>query len=208
VPIDRPLLVAVCLFACSTTASAQQPPTLAEQRNGNVTNLSVTGQLAPTRSLECLDVEQVEGVYTPADLHTGVKRCITQGDFDRAARLMFVAGLYARFDAERVTDVSVRDTAQVLNLQTVQTLTADQKAALQKALLPLTHDGNDKTTFCASVARLARPDYFPTYMILHGAMAAANVANGRPPWSGDPLVPGFDAATTWARLPQTYVHCS
>lgn len=207
-PLARKLVAGALLFAYGPAGVAQQPPALVEQRNGNVTNLSVTGSLAPTRSLACLDVDQVEGVYTPPDLHTGLKRCIDQGDFERAARLMYVAGLYARFDVERVTDVSVRDTAQVLNLRMVQALTTEQKTALQNALAPLLRDGPEKTAFCTDVARLAHPVYFPTYMLLHGASTVTNLLDGKPAWTGDPLVPGFDAATTWARLPQSYVHCS
>ena len=201
------LLVALALSTHARTQESTEPQ-LVERHNGNSVNVYIEGQLAPTQQLDCVEVEQVESKDTPPDILTGVRRCIDAKDYDRAARLEVVALTYARFDAERVADVTARDAGQALAFQFGSALNADQKSGMTGAFSPLVKDGDAHRSLCARMASVGPPTYVPTYMILHSADLIARRMNHLPEPTTEPLVPGFDAAATWNRLKDVYLHCS
>jgi hypothetical protein len=183
-------------------------PRVIEQHNGNITNVSVEGQLAATRELACIEIQEVSADDTPPDLLTGARRCVEAKDLDRAARLVIMALTYARFDAARVVDVSARDAGQVLVMQFGRTLDADQKTGFAKAYTAAYDDRNAHRSMCTSIATVGPPKYRPDYMILHGADLLARLVNNLPEPAGGPLVPNFDASATWNRLQDAYLHCT
>jgi hypothetical protein len=183
---------------------AQDPgkPKIIQEQAGNITNVRVEGSLAATRQLDCIDLPAVSGDLTPPDLYTAVLQCIALGDYNRAARVFFVASVYSRFDAQRIVDRSASAGGQVLILRTFAGVTAEQKQLFSKAIDTLTKDPQNFQGWCQDIKRLGPPRYFPKYLILHGLNA---FTSERP--LENALLPGFDVEANWARVLETNVHC-
>jgi hypothetical protein len=199
------VLAALVGVTIMTVSDAQEtaPPRVIESRQGAVTRLETVGNLAPTHQLDCIAVEEIHNDDTPADLHTGVRRCFAAGRFEEAVRLTIVAGAYARFDAERVADVSARDAGQMLAHGSGQTLTPAQRSLFTAAAEPYRTDSTERRSLCAAVERLGPPNYVPDYMIRHGLQAMLQPAS-----LAHPLVDGFDTAAAWNMVRSTYLHCA
>ena len=163
---------------------------------------AVPGSLAATRELACIDMAQAQNVFTPPDLHTAVAKCVAESRFTGAAQLFLLAGLYSSFDAERVADRSARGGGQVLNARTVAMFSMAQREKLSVATVALLQDAGALRNLCNGVQRLGPPDYFPKYLVLHGANAATSSAP-----LDNALAPGFDADAAWVRMQQTYLRC-
>jgi hypothetical protein len=131
--------VVILIFGLASSSAFSQtndPAKIIVEKNGNVTSVHVEGQLAPTRDLGCIGLADVKRQYPPPDLHVGVRKCISTGDFDRAGQLFFIAGAFARFDAERVADISARDAGQVLAYQTGQSMTPENALSSRRTRRP------------------------------------------------------------------------
>ena len=165
-------------------------------------NINAPGNLAPTKQLPCLDLPAADSSETPADIHTGIKACIDQGEFEKASRLFALAGVYAQFDAKRVVDPSAHDAGQMLMLQTFSSLTPDAKKKFHDAEMAMVKDPAAHGKLCADIQKIGPPTYFPAYMVAHG-MSAFTGAN-----AAAPLVSNFDAKKTWTDLQTTYLMCA
>lgn len=197
--------VTACAFAQTQPANGSSgagQSTGGTSTRARIINVNAPGNLAPTKQLPCLDLVAANSIETPADLHTGVKACIDQGEFENAARLFALAGVYARFDAERVADPSARDAGQMLILQTFASLTPDAKKKFHDVEMDMVKDPAAHGKLCADIQRIGPPTYFPAYMVAHG-MSAFTGAH-----AGGPLVSNFDAKKTWADLQTTYLMCA
>jgi len=199
------ILLALALVSAASWTAAQQaaPPKLIEEKSGAVTNVSVEGQLAPTRKLDCIAPADVTSDETPPDIHTAVRSCIAGGDFDRAAELFAMAGAFGAFDGQRVADASSRDAPQVLAYMLSGGLSPEQRTDLAKSIARLGTAPALRREVCAAAAKVGAPTYVPTYMIRHGLNAITNPAS-----TSDPLVPDFDAKATWTRVRTGYLSCA
>jgi hypothetical protein len=56
-------------------AEAKDTPQIVAEKNGQITNHTVVGQLAPTRQLACMSLDQIQNIYTPPDIYTAFKDC-------------------------------------------------------------------------------------------------------------------------------------
>jgi hypothetical protein len=184
-------------------AQPQNQAAVTVQKQGNFVNVSTQGNLAVTQQLQCIGLTDAKSTYTPPDLHTGIKQCLMQGDFGRAAELFALAGVYAKFDAERVADVSARDGGQVLILQTFSTITPEAKANFKQAMKDISEDPKKHSAVCSGVRKVGPPSYFPKYLVLHGM----NALLGKP-IDNSALLPDFNAAATWENLQATYLSCN
>lgn len=184
-------------------AQSQEQSPISVQKVGNVTNMSAEGNLAPTRQLNCIDLSEAKNTYTPPDLHTGIKQCLADDNYDRAVQLFALAGIYAKFDAQRVVDVSAKDGGQALIMQTFASATPEQKQGFRQAMSTISSDPEKHRSLCAAIGRVGPPDYFPRYMVMHGMNVFL-----KGPTDDRALVANFDAKATWADLQDQYLHCA
>jgi hypothetical protein len=176
-------------------------PAIAKEQRGNVTNLRAEGSLASTQAIGCIPIAQAKNTFTPADLYKGVSECIAQEKYDFAAGLFLLAGMYVRFDAERLTDKTAGQAGSVLIMNTFSTLPQEKKTKFGAAVERIAKNPELLRTECGDVQKLGMPNYYPSYMILHGIKA----------FTGNPhegaLVKGFDAPGVWKTLQTTALHC-
>lgn len=183
------------VFCASVYAMATVP-----RASAQVTNHETAGNLAFGNALGCIPLAKATSVYTPADLYPAVAACIREDRLRDAVDLMALGGIYGRFDAQRVADTSAGQATSVLLMQVGDTLTEAQRASFTQALKSQSEDPATMGARCAQVARIGAPTYRPDYMIQHGMAAFTGI-------KGDGLVPGFDAAATWAKLRNSFLHC-
>jgi hypothetical protein len=195
------VMVAGAFLPVLAHPQAQSP--VAVQKVGNVTSMSARGNLEPTRQLKCIDLSEAKNSFTPADLHTGIKQCLAEGQYDRAVPLFALAGIYAKFDSQRVADISAKDGGQALIAQTFATVTPEQKQRFRQALSAFTSDPDKYRSLCVAVGKVGPPDYFPAYMVMHGMNVFLNG-----PTDSRALIANFDAKATWADLQVQYLHCT
>lgn len=182
-------------------ASANRPPLLAQQ-DRTVTQVKVQGSMAPTRDLPCLRADQIEAAFTPPDLHTGFLKCLAERRAEDALVMFSVAGIYARFDAQRIDDPSVRGGPQALIVSTSAGFTPQQREFFIGEVQGRWGKPETTQAFCAVLRRIGPPTYAPRYLVLHG-LKAFTAANPMDNVRGA----GFDADGTWKSLLDSYAHC-
>jgi Protein of unknown function (DUF3617) len=179
----------------------QQAPTVIATQSGNVTNMSIAGQLAAKNPVGCVSLSDLDNTRTPPDLYLGVTACIEKGDYPSSAALAALAGVESRFDAERVADKSAGQAGQVLIMGTLNALPEERRQQFQKIVTDLNADPKAMAPICRSIEKIGYPNYYPEYMVLHGIHAFT----AKP---GDAtLVADFDAPTTWNFLLTNYLNC-
>lgn len=199
----QPLLAALLALA-TAGLHAQTPdrPQLLQQQSGTVTRLKMEGSLAATRDLGCLPAEKLEKAFTPPDLHAGVLKCLEQDRVDDAFVMFMMAGMYARFDALRIADPSVRGGPQAMIMNTYGSLPPEKREQFGKQLVPKSSDPASLRAACAVLQKVGPPSYFPRYLILHGMKAYTS-----PNPFTEAMQPNFDAPGTWDKLMTEYMHC-
>lgn len=197
----RSLLLWLPFLGSVASAQTTEPPRIITEQNGRTTNYRVEGSLASTRTIGCIALAQAQNTFTPPDLYRGTLACITQNNPEAAVGLFALAGLYGRFDAERVADTSAGQAKSVLIMNTFAAVSAEQKTQFGEAFQRVTGDPQQLAALCAAVQKIGLPDYYPAYMVLHGIKA----------FTGNPqdatLRKDFEPAKTWSRLQTAYLHC-
>lgn len=193
---------AVLLTAGAAFAQSDEKPKIITERQGNITSVYAEGSLAPTQQLPCIELKDVTPEQTPPDFFTAVSSCFAQADYDRAARIFFVASVYSRFDAQRINDKSAGGGGQVMIIRTFEKFTPEQKQAFSLAMERLTKTPENFQAWCSNIKRLGPPRYFPRYLILHGMAAFSHPAP-----LANAMVPDFDLEANWARVLETNVRC-
>lgn len=179
-----------------------EPPKIHVEQNGIVTNMTVEGNLASYINIGCISLSEVKNTFTPADLYKGVRECIKQENFDRAANLFMLAGLNARFDAERITDKTAGQARVVLIMNTFSNVPQDQKDKFGAAVKRLTENTEFLGKLCNEINKIGIPDYYPSYMILHGVKAFTGNPHERA------LITHFDALSVWKKLQFESLQCT
>ncbi|MBS1169908.1 MAG: hypothetical protein H6R01_826 [Burkholderiaceae bacterium] len=197
-----PALLSALFSVVSVSAAAQSaPPGLTVEKNGNVTNYRANGNLSEVQNVSCIPLTQAKNTFTPPDLYKGAVDCLARDNFDASAKLFALAGIYARFDAKRVSDVTARQAGPVLIMNTFSAVPTDKKAKLGEALNLMQKNHERLRQLCTEVNAIGMPNYYPSYMIHHGMRA----------FKGNPhegaLVNNFDAVGVWKNLQSTYLHC-
>lgn len=194
--------IAVVTSVVTALAVGTALPSVA-QAQASFTNLTTPGNLAATQQLPCIDLSEVKNTYTPPDLYAAVKRCVEKGDYDRAVRLFAISGVYAKFDAQRVLDVTARDGGQILVIQTFATVSPEQKTTFRDTLLAVAKDPKAHAALCEQIRQIGAPHYYPKYMVLHGMNAVMGKAA-----DNSALVSPFDAAGAWTSSRASYLKCT
>lgn len=77
----------------------------------------------------------------------------------------------------------------------------EHKQRFNEALGGITKSPEHLGDLCGEIVKIGMPDYYPSYMILHGIKA----------FSGNPhegsLSRDFDGPGTWRKLQSDYLHC-
>lgn len=189
---------------CTFPAFAKQEQSIKiiQEQNGNITNIKIEGSLAPTQSLDCISLSEVKATYTPPDLHGAMMKCINIEKYDSAVMLFLLAGIYSRFDAERIVDRSAKAGGRVLIIRTFEKISSEQKALFAKRSNALWNDTSERQELCENVKRIGIPTYFPKYLVLHGL----NAYTSKNPLE-NALVSDFNSQAIWDGLLDTYLHC-
>jgi hypothetical protein len=147
--------------------------------------------------VHCLQLTDVRASMPPDVLYRMVGSCVEQGDFASAARLFSLAGIFSRFDGERVADKTGRDAGAVMILNTFNPLPQETREKFGERFNAMVQDPEAMRMLCADIQRVGPPTYYPEYMVAHGIGGAAT-----------PLIAGFDAKRTWTSFLASYLHCT
>lgn len=147
------------------------PPKITAEVNGNVTNIRAQGSLASTVNMGCVDITSIKNTNTPPDLYKGVAACLAQDNYNWAAKLFAVAGLFAKFDAERITDETARQATTVLVMTTLSPIAKEKREKLVETQNAMFKSPQELSKLCLEVQQIGTPNYYPTYMIYHGIKA-------------------------------------
>ena len=192
------LLLLLSPFAFAETLA---PPKIIVEQNGKVTNVTSEGNLASYQAVGCIPLSEAKNTFTPADLYKGVGKCIAQGNYDFAANLFILAGMYARFDAARITDKTAGQAGVVLIMNTFSNVPQDKKIKFGEVTNRLAADAELLGKLCGEINKIGSPTYYPSYMILHGVKA----------FTGNPhegaLVKDFDTPGFWRKLQSESLKC-
>lgn len=195
-------LLLLLFLSSFTFAETPVPPKTIVEQNGKVTNVSAEGNLASYQKVGCIPLSEAKNTFTPADMHKGIGECIAQGNYDFAVNLLMLADMYGLFDAARVTDKTAGQAIIALRTNTFANVPQDKKTKLSELINHLASDTELRGKLCGEIDKLGPPDYYPSYMILHGVKA----------FTGNPhegaLVKDFDALGVWKKLQSASLKCA
>ena len=197
----RPLFALLPFLSTLALAQTAPAPKIVPEQNGRVTNYRAEGSLESTQAIGCIPLSKAKSTMTPPDLYRGVAECIARDNYDLAADLSALAGIYANFDVIRVSDKSAGQAKTVLVMNTFANVPQDKKIKFTETLNRIAGNPESLAKLCGEVRKIGKPDYYPRYMILHGIGA----------FTGDskdaPLIKDFDPQKSWALLQSAYLHC-
>jgi hypothetical protein len=201
---STPNLTAAQFIAQSipTTPTTNVPaPKLVSETNGNITNTRAEGSLASNNNIGCIEISNVKNQYTPADMYKGVAVCMEQGNYEWAYKLYAMAGLYAKFDAERITDETARQASTVLIINTMSPIAKEKRDKLMEVQSVILKSPQELSKLCQQVQKVGMPNYYPSYMIFHGVKA----------FMGNPnigaLKENLDLNVVWKDSQKSYLKC-
>ena len=167
------------------------------------TNVSIeaNGNLESPKPCGCVDISEVTNENNPADILIGMGKCIELKQFEKAARLFAISGVYGKYDTYRVKDKTAHQALLVLQQNIL--LNIDEKdqrkliSSLEKELKAGSKELND---ICQAIQKVGIPKYYPKYMIQHGIKAFTdNEGNG--------LIEEFNSSESWNLALKSYLHC-
>jgi hypothetical protein len=164
-------------------------------------NYEAPGNLESTNDVGCVGPARLQNKYTPPDLYRALGRCLQQEKYREAAFLFALAGVYGRYDTQRVADRTAHQAIAVLRMQTFAPLSKDKEDGFKKTLQESLGSPGGLAAACREITRIGPPDYHPRYMIQHGM--GAFLKDG----PSDGLVTGFDAPAAWKRSLESFLHC-
>ncbi len=190
------LAVVSAMVLCAMVAdSAQDRP-----GRPRIINWESPGNLAATNPLGCVASETVSATDTAADIASGVRACIKEGDYDRMADLVLVANAYAYYDTLRVTDPTAHAAVTALFADRFLGLSRSQRRRVLRAVEKLRGDEKRIGGLCATLAAVGPPRYRPTYMIAHGLMSFPGMPKESP-------LREIDTVAGWRKVLVEFVNC-
>lgn len=195
------LLLLYLFFSAFAIADQLDPPKIIKEQNGRMTNFRAEGSLASTQTIGCIHIEEAKNTYTPADIYKGSGECVSQDKYELAVDLNALAGVYTKFDAERITDKTAGQANTALIMNTFSTLPQDKKSKFAEIMKLTANNPESLKKLCEGIRKVGMPTYYPSYMILHGIKA----------FTGNPhegaLVENFDSSAAWGKVLSGYLHC-
>ncbi len=167
------------------------------------TNVSIEakGNLESPKPCGCVDLLEVTNENNPADILNGMGKCIELKQFEKAARLFAIAGVYGKYDTYRVKDKSAHQALLVLQQSILLNIDESDKNNLIDSLNKELKSGSKELSdICQAIQQVGIPKYYPKYMIQHGIQAfTENEGNG--------LIEEFNSSESWNLALKSYLHC-
>lgn len=176
------------------TVTVLEAPKIAIEQNGKFTNITTEGNLASHHAVECIPLSKSKSIYTPADIYKAVGKCLAQEQYDLAVKLVMLADAYGFFDAARVTDTTAHQAILALKMNTYGGVAQEKKTKFSEVIKQFMSVPGNRGALCEEIHSLGMPNYYPSYMILHGVKAF----NGNP--HDGALAKDFDPSGTWKNI--------
>lgn len=166
-----------------------------------IKSLEAEGNLESPNPCGCVELSEVTNENNPADILNGMGKCIELKDFDKAAKLFAISGVYGTYDTYRVKDNSAHQGLVVLQQNILMNIEEKDKESLISSLNKTLERGSKELTeVCQAIRQIGAPNYFPKYMIQHGIQAFMDS-------EGNGLVEEFDSKESWELALTKYLHC-
>jgi 5-carboxymethyl-2-hydroxymuconate isomerase len=167
----------------------------------NVISIEADGNLESPNPLACVDLSAVTNGNNPADILNGMKKCIEIKEYEKAAKLFAIAGVYAKYDTFRVKDKTAHQGYLVMQMNIFDSIDESQKNSLMESLKKELKAGSSKLNeTCQAIQKVGVPKYYPKYMIQHGIQAFVEK-------DGNGLIEKFDSVASWKQALNEYLHC-
>ena len=164
-------------------------------------SIEAEGNLESPNPCGCVELAEVTNQHNPADILNGMKKCIELKDFEKAAKLFAIAGVYGKYDTYRVKDRSAHQAFLVLQQSILLNLNEKDKEKIILNFNKLLEKGSEElNNLCQDIQKVGIPKYFPRYMIQHGMQAFTNK-------EGNGLVEKFNSKEAWTLALKSYLHC-
>lgn len=175
--------------------------TLLQIQAQETTIIETEGNLESPNPCNCVPISEINQQHNPADIYVGMRKCIEQKDYAKAARLFAIAGVFGRFDTFRVQDKTAHQALVVLQQNTISTISEeDRKIMVEQLKKVLEKNSSALDAVCQEIQKVGTPTYHPKYMIQQGMQAFLNP-------EGDGLVPNFNPKESWKLALNSYLNC-
>ena len=191
-----PILIVTASIISVLAACAPKP-------DPRIVNFETAGSRLTLTPLGCVDLAAIAPIYTPAGILPGVAACMNEQDYERAARLYGLAGLYGRIDVLRVTDRTAHRAIAELISEQLEQFPQDKLDRVQEAIVEIAEDRGDMRDMCDEIRAVGPPQYYPAYMIDRGTDAAVDDAS-----SLEPVDPNFDMDEAWKESLKAFLKCT
>ncbi len=188
--------VVSAMMVCAMAADSEEDGAGRQQ----ITHWETAGNLAATDPLDCVAAEAVSATDTAADIASGARTCLDEGDYARMADLLLVANVYAYYDTLRVADQSAHAALGALFADRFGGISKSQADRYMDAFRALVADGKRLGGLCSMLSALGPPEYRPTYMIAHGLGSFPGMVEGSPLREIDTAA-GWRKALGYAKCP-------
>jgi hypothetical protein len=197
--MNKILYISIAAFFLNVPYSALATDT----SNSSTQNQAVekTVKTASTFNLGCITSKELQTKYSPVDLYQAMSQCVKMSQYNEAAFLFAAAGVYGRFDAQRVSDSTAHQAASFLQMQAREEMSIEENKTLDDTLNQTLGTPAGLELTCKEIARVGTPTYYPSYMIQHGMGAFVGSE------SSDALVIDFDAKTALKNALVSYLEC-
>ena len=175
----------------------------APKSDPRIVNFETEGSRLTLTPLGCVTLSAVAPIHTPAEILPGVAACMNKQDYERAARLYGLAGLYGRIDVLRVTDRTAHRAIAELISKQLEQFPQDELDRVQEAIVEIAEDRGDMRDMCDEIRTVGPPQYYPAYMIKRGTDAAVDGAS-----SLEPVDPNFDMDKAWKESLKAFLKCT
>ncbi|MEL7680897.1 hypothetical protein AAG602_06995 [Citromicrobium bathyomarinum] len=164
-----------------------------------IRNYQMEGDLESPNDIGCVPIDQARPAYNPVDLYRGAAACIAREEWDDAASLFALGGVYGRYDMRRVSDRTAHQAVMVAQMSAFGDLEEAQQAKLSETVGRIADDPEELGALCSAIAALGPPTYQPRYMSRHGLGAFTGNEGSAPE--------GFDPQATFKEVMTSFLHC-
>ncbi|MCF6196405.1 MAG: sel1 repeat family protein [Emcibacter sp.] len=165
-----------------------------KKQSPKITHIQTKGNLASTRSTGCVGIDTLTNREIPPNIYRGASDCIKMEQYDKAAKLIFLARFYGAFDGKRIADRTAAQGIRVLEMNMLSPVPMARKTNLQIYFTDHFNIGGvARSAFCRKITKMGYPVYHPDYLIQHGIAAFSKR-------KGNGLKPGFKASKTWGKI--------
>ncbi|MBK8869470.1 MAG: PLDc_N domain-containing protein [Elusimicrobia bacterium] len=171
-----------------------------------IMRMDAPGNLESLNDLGCVELTKITNKITPADLYKSLAKCIEEGSYKKAAQISAIAGVYGRYDTLRVADPSAHQAVGMLKLVNLGKIGQEKEKFFFDAIKEMAQTSRNIKEVCGEIRKIGPPNYFPHYMVQHGAQLVYATLSGTA--LNEPLVKDFDSKAAWEKSLDSYLHCA